>query len=246
MQPAVTSVSQIQWDRYGFTINGQRVTIRSGAMHYFRLPGEALWRQRLQQLKAAGYNTVDLYFNWDYHSSAPGQYDFSGYKNVDALLAIVAELGLYLIARPGPYINAETARGGLPAWLFQQPDVQLRNRLSEVDHYSPAYMQHVEAWMDQILPRIACCPTLIMVQIENEYGTESLDPQYFNELTAMVRRHGITVPTMHNDFYAFGLYADEVDIYAIDNYCVTSFDHNWREQADVFAVVDGMESSIRP
>ena len=96
---------EIKYDRYSMIINGRREFIRSGAMHYFRLPSQALWRDRLYKLKAAGYNTVDLYFCWGYHSPAQGIYDFEGIRNVRELLAITRELGLYVIARPGPYIN---------------------------------------------------------------------------------------------------------------------------------------------
>ena len=65
-------------------------------------------------MKAGGYNAVSIYFNWDYHSPRRGVYDFSGVRDVDRLLDMAAEVGIYVIARPGPYINAETDGGGLP------------------------------------------------------------------------------------------------------------------------------------
>ena len=67
--------------------------------------------------KAEGYNAVTIYFNWAYHSPKPGVYDFSGVRNVNLLLNDAAKVGLYVIARPGPYINGETSGGGLPGWL---------------------------------------------------------------------------------------------------------------------------------
>ncbi len=72
----------IRYDRYSMFLNDERIFIKSGAMHYFRLPHPDLWRDRLLKLKAAGYNTVDIYFNWDFHSNAPGQYDFTGPRDV--------------------------------------------------------------------------------------------------------------------------------------------------------------------
>jgi hypothetical protein len=51
---------------------------------------------------------------------------------------------------------------------------------------------------------------------------------------------------MHNDFYAAGLYADHVDLYAIDNYSVTAFDLDWRTFPEVFSVIDHLESQVRP
>ncbi len=235
----------IQFDRHSLIIEGQRTFIRSGAMHYFRLPHPDLWWDRLSKLKASGYNTVDLYFSWDFHSPAPGQYDFTGIRNVNQLLEMVTAVGLYLIARPGPYINAETTRGGLPGWLLTEPDVIIRNRMDGEFQYSPRYMHYVRQWMDQILPFIKACPNLLMIQIENEYSTVEMEPDYMTELLKIVRDHGITAPSMHNDFYAAGLYEDIVDIYAVDNYSVTSFDLNWRTFPGIFSVMDHLEESIR-
>ena len=89
----------------------------SGEFHYFRLPSPELWRDVLEKIKAAGFNAVSLYFDWGYHSPAPGMYDFTGVRDVDRLLDMADELGMYVIARPGPYINAEVDGGGFPAWL---------------------------------------------------------------------------------------------------------------------------------
>ncbi|MBR1373638.1 beta-galactosidase, partial [bacterium] len=97
----------ITYDRYSLIIDGERVFIRSGAFHYFRTPGEELARDRFMKMKSGGYNAVDIYFNWNYHSSAPGEYDFSGIKDVRKVLNAAKEAGLFVIARPGPFINAE-------------------------------------------------------------------------------------------------------------------------------------------
>src|SRR5688572_26079767 len=120
-----TSVTEIQYDRYSLIINGRREFIRSGAIHYFRLPSQALWKDRLFKLKVAGYNTVDIYFNWGFHSQEEGQYDFSGIRDIRKLLEITKELGLWVIARPGPYINAEVSGGGFPMWLLAKKDIPL-------------------------------------------------------------------------------------------------------------------------
>lgn len=239
----------IQYDRYSFILNGQRTCIRSGAMHYFRLPQVALWRDRLTKLKAAGYNTVDLYFCWGYHSPAPGEYDFTGFRDVDALLDIVESLGLYLIARPGPYINAEYTAGGLPGWLLVKEGVILRNRDEDGNLVMNApYMESVREWWEHIVPKFANRPNLLMVQIENEYATADVEPDYMEILAQWTRELGVPerVPLMHNDMYAAGLYADVVDIYAFDHYPVTRFDVPWQERPEsTFAVVDQIEDSLR-
>jgi len=235
----------ISFDRHSLILDATPTLIRSGAMHYFRLPHPDLWWDRLKKLKAAGYNTVDLYFSWDFHSKSPGEYDFTGVRDVKRLLDMVQDLGLYWIGRPGPYINAETTRGGLPGWLITQPDVILRNRIDGEYHASPQYMAFVAEWFNHILPFLKGRDNLLMIQVENEYSTLEMEPDYMQALIDIIRNHGIHSPTMHNDFYAAGLYADLVDIYAVDNYSVTAFDWNWRTFPDVFSVIDHLEANIR-
>ena len=93
---------QVEFDRYSLTIDGERKLIRSGSLHYFRLPDPELWRDRIEQMRQAGLNAVDLYYPWNYHSEVPGEYSFSGFRDIDRLHQMIDEAGLYLIARPGP------------------------------------------------------------------------------------------------------------------------------------------------
>jgi Glycosyl hydrolases family 35 len=62
-------------------------------------------------------NTLSIYFFWSYHSPSKGVYDFetSG-KNLQRLLDYAKDAGLWVIARAGPYCNAETNGGGLALW----------------------------------------------------------------------------------------------------------------------------------
>ena len=105
---------KVTFDKYSLIIDGKRTFIKSGAFHYFRTPGEDMALDRFQKMKAGGYNTVDIYFNWNYHSQKQGEYDFSGIKDVRKVLQAAKEAGLFVIARPGPFINAEVNAGGLP------------------------------------------------------------------------------------------------------------------------------------
>src|SRR6266566_1809186 len=107
----------VSFDGYSFLIDGQRTYIWSGEFHYFRLPSPDLWLDIFQKMKAAGFNAASIYFDWGYHSPAPGVYDFTGVRNVDKLLDMAQKAGIYVIARPAPYINAEVDGGGLPGWM---------------------------------------------------------------------------------------------------------------------------------
>ena len=121
---------------------------------------------------------------------SPGHYDFTGNKDIRALLDITAELGLYVIARPGPYINAELSAGGLPTWLFNIPDVVIRNRKDCDFIYSEPYMHAVKEWYSRIIPVINEYHNVIAMQIENEYSTNEAEPDYLQELHDLVRESG--------------------------------------------------------
>src|SRR3954463_413185 len=116
-QRASAAPHTVTYDNYSFMVDGQRTYLWSGEFHYFRLPSPDLWRDVFQKMRAAGFNSTSLYFDWGYHSPAPGVYDFTGVRDVDKVLDMAQEAGLYVIARPGPYINAEVDGGGFPGWL---------------------------------------------------------------------------------------------------------------------------------
>ncbi|MFG1855117.1 beta-galactosidase [Actinomadura geliboluensis] len=193
-RPVQADSHRVGYDRYSLTVDGQRVVLWAGEFHYFRLPSPALWRDVLEKIKAAGFNGVSLYFDWAYHSQAPGKYDFTGVRDVDRLLRLTEELGLYVVARPGPYINAETTGGGLPAWLKTVPG---RARSSD-----PNYTRAYRDWLAHIDPIIAKHQvtrggSVIVYNAENEYAANT-DPAYMEDVQRQARAHGIDVPISHN------------------------------------------------
>ncbi|MET7984350.1 beta-galactosidase [Streptomyces sp. NPDC005281] len=190
----------VGFDRYSMVIDGRRLVVWSGEFHPFRLPSPSLWRDVLQKMRAHGYNTVSIYVAWNYHSPAPGQHDFTGVRDLDLFLRTAAETGLYVILRPGPYINAEVDAGGFPGWLTATPGVA---RTSD-----PTYLRHVDAWLTAV-DRIAARHlhtdgggTIVLYQLENEYDNHVTEPagrDYMTHLYAKVRGDGIDVPLFHND-----------------------------------------------
>lgn len=233
------------FDKFSLIIDGKRTLIHSASLHYFRLPSQEMWKDRLFKIKHAGYNTVDIYFPWAYHSKASGEYDFTDIRDIRALLDYAFDLGLFVIARPGPYINAEYSGGGLPTWLFGRDDVILRNRTESGDYeYSPAYMSAVREWYSRIIPIINEYSNVVAFQVENEYSTNEAEPDYIAELNEMAREMGVKVPIFHNDTYCAGLYCDEVNIYALDTYPTMNFDGDWRENPYTFGVLDEIEENL--
>ncbi len=188
---------QVGYDHYSLIIGGKRVLLWAGEFDYYRLPSPSLWIDRLEEMKAAGFNAVSIYFDWDYHSAAPGVYDFSGVRNINRLLNDAQRVGLYVIARPGPYINAETDAGGLAGWLASTPAGARTN--------NPQYLAAADQWLSEVDPIIAAHQItrggdVIMYQIENEYGyTDPTGEAYFANLESQAKRYGIDVPTYTNN-----------------------------------------------
>jgi beta-galactosidase GanA len=210
----------ITFDHWSLMIDGQRLYVWSGELHYWRLPSPDAWRDVLQKMRSSGYNAVSIYFDWGFHSPAPGVYDFTGIRDVDRLLDMAAQAGIYVIARPGPYVNAETDDGGLPAWLSREP-----GRLRTND---PAYLAFALEWQSQIDAILARhqltngTGSVILYQVENEFTNTGVSGQgYMQALEQHARADGIAVPLTHNDIGPNGRWASgpgAVDIYGFDRY----------------------------
>ncbi len=233
------------FDKNSLIINNKRTFIKSGALHYFHTFGKKEWYDRLSKMKAGGYNAVDLYFCWSFHSVKPDSYDFSDYKNIHELLTTTRDLGLFVIARPGPYINAELSGGGIPYWLFKDKSAVIRNRKNGDYIYSKSFMNALKGWYDALLPQIKDFDNVILIQVENEYSTNGGEIEYIEELKENVKSYGIKAPVFHNDAYIAGLYNDAVDIYACDVYPFINPLNHWSENTFAFDTLDNLEDIVR-
>ncbi|WP_338483133.1 beta-galactosidase family protein [Streptomyces sp. SCSIO 75703] len=180
----------------GFTLDGRPLRILSGALHYFRvLPAQ--WPQRLRMLRAMGLNTVETYVPWNFHEPRPGEYDFTGPADVGAFLRAAADAGLHALVRPSPYICAEWENGGLPWWLLTDRKLALRCA-------DPRYLAHVDRWYDELIPRLARHQVtrggnVLMMQVENEYGSYGTDTGHLRHLAEGLRARGVDVPLFTSD-----------------------------------------------
>ena len=236
---------EIKFDKYSLIVNGKRTFIKSGTIHYFRVFGEKEWFDRLAKMKAGGYNTVDLYFYWGFHEAQKDNFDFASYKNIYRLLEIARDLELFVIARPGPFINAEVSAGGIPYWFLKDKNVIHRNRINGDYVYSSEYMEGLKKWYSTIIPIINKFDNVIAFQIENEYSTNGGEDGYIKELYNLARENGVTVPISHNDAYCAGLYADCVDIYACDLYPYINPKTGWKDEPFAFDTLDNIEETVR-
>uniref|UniRef100_A0A2K6FDT9 Glycoside hydrolase 35 catalytic domain-containing protein n=1 Tax=Propithecus coquereli TaxID=379532 RepID=A0A2K6FDT9_PROCO len=179
-----------------FTLEGHKFLIFGGSIHYFRVPRE-YWRDRLLKLKACGFNTVTTYVPWNLHEPERGRFDFSGNLDLEAFVLMAAEIGLWVILRPGPYICSEIDLGGLPSWLLRDPRLELRTT-------SKGFIEAVDKYFDHLIPRVIPLQycrggPVIAVQVENEYGSFNKDENYMPYLHKTLLQRGIVELLLTSD-----------------------------------------------
>lgn len=181
-----------------FFLNGEPFVIKAAELHYPRIP-KPYWEQRIKMCKAMGMNTICLYIFWNYHEPEEGKFDFSGQKDIAAFCRLAQENGMYIIVRPGPYVCAEWEMGGLPWWLLKKKDIKLRE-------HDPYFMERVQLFMDEIGKQLADLQisrggNIIMMQVENEYGSYGVNKPYVAAIRDMVHKAGFTdVPLFQCDW----------------------------------------------
>ncbi len=180
-----------------FLLDEKPFQIISGELHPARIPAE-YWRHRIQMAKAMGCNTIAAYIFWNYHEAEEGVYDFeTGNHNLAEFIRIVQEEEMWFILRPGPYVCAEWELGGIPPYLLRIPDIRLRCM-------DPRYMEAAERYINRLAEvinpfLITKGGPLLMIQIENEYGSFGNDRNYLTRLREIWTELGINVPTFTGD-----------------------------------------------
>ena len=167
-----------------FLLNGKPFVVKAAEVHYPRIP-RAYWDHRIKMCKALGMNTMCIYVFWNIHEQKEGQFDFTGNNDVAEFCRIAQKNGMYVIVRPGPYVCAEWEMGGLPWWLLKKKDIKLRER-------DPYFMERVKIFEqkvgEQLKPlTIQNGGPIIMVQVENEYGSYGEDKPYVSEIRDCLR-----------------------------------------------------------
>jgi len=158
-----------------FLLDEKPFQMISGEMHYPRVPREA-WRSRMKMAKAMGLNTIGTYVFWNAHEPQKGHYDFSGNNDVAEFVRIAKEEGLWVVLRPSPYVCAEWEFGGYPYWLQNIEGLVVR---SKDPKYLEAYKNYIHEVGKQLAPlQVNHGGNILMVQIENEYGSYSNDKEY--------------------------------------------------------------------
>ena len=180
-----------------FLLNGEPFIVKAAEVHYPRIP-QPYWEHRIKMCKALGMNTLCLYVFWNIHEQREGEFDFTGNNDVAAFCRLAQKNGMYVIVRPGPYVCAEWEMGGLPWWLLKKKDIKLRER-------DPYFMERVKIFEqkvgEQLKPlTIQNGGPIIMIQVENEYGSYGEDKPYVSEIRDCLR----------------GIYGDKLALFQCD------------------------------
>ncbi len=167
-----------------FLLNGEPFIVKAAEVHYPRIP-RPYWEHRIQMCKALGMNAVCIYIFWNIHEQKEGQFDFTGNNDVAEFCRLAQKNGLYVIVRPGPYVCAEWEMGGLPWWLLKKKDIRLRER-------DPYFMERVKIFEEKVGEQLKPLTIqnggpIIMIQVENEYGSYGEDKPYVSEIRDCLR-----------------------------------------------------------
>lgn len=199
----------IDYDKYGFIINGKREFLIGGEFHYFRVPAD-MWEDRLQKMKATGANLISVYIAWNMHEPEEGKQIWSGDYDLDRFLTLCEKFGFYVLIKPGPYICAELDFGGHPDWLIKK----VANKEFRIRMLDEKYLELCKYWYKSCAEQINSHlitngGTIIAAQVENEYdhlmeyGEEPISVEdavkYFMFLKDAMEEYGINVPKFANE-----------------------------------------------
>lgn len=167
-----------------FMLNGKPFIVKAAEIHYPRIP-RAYWDHRIKMAKALGMNTICIYIFWNIHEQQEGQFNFTDNNDVAAFCKLAQKNGMYVIVRPGPYVCAEWEMGGLPWWLLKKKDIRLREQ-------DPYFMERVKIFEEKVGEQLAGLTIqkggpIIMVQVENEYGSYGEDKPYVSAIRDCLR-----------------------------------------------------------
>ena len=170
-----------------FLLNGKPFVVKAAEVHYPRIP-RAYWEQRIQMCKALGMNTLCIYIFWNIHEQKMDEFNFTDNNDIRAFVKLAQKNGMYVIVRPGPYVCAEWEMGGLPWWLLKKKDIRLREK-------DPFFMERLEKFEAKVGEQLGDLTIekggpIIMVQVENEYGSYGEDKEYISAVRDVVRKSG--------------------------------------------------------
>lgn len=192
-------MASVTYDGRSFMLDGRRIWLVSGSVHYARVPRDQ-WAQRIHAARAAGLNTIETPVFWNRHEPRPGQFDFKGDNDLRYFIQLIGQAGMWCILRPGPFVGAEWDFGGLPSWLLSAKGVKLRVANGP---FLEACSRYLTAVADQVRDLQVTSPgksgPLLLIQNESSWtcGDDHQADAYLGELNRYLRESGLEVPTIN-------------------------------------------------
>ncbi|ORX95925.1 family 35 glycoside hydrolase [Clohesyomyces aquaticus] len=162
-----------------FLLHGEPYQIIGGQMDPQRIP-PVYWRDRLKKARAMGLNTIFPYIFWNMLEPVQGTWQTTGENDIPAFFRIAQEEGLNIALRPGPYICGERDWGGFPAWLAAVPGMVVRSYNVPFLNASKSYIERLAQDLRPL--QVTRGGPILMVQVENEYGSFGSDHNYTSAL----------------------------------------------------------------
>lgn len=195
MLSASQAVEPFGWDNTTFLLHGKPFQIIGGQMDPQRIPHE-LWADRLGKARAMGLNTIFSYVYWDQLEPTPGHWDSTGNNDIAKYFKTAQEQDLNVVLRPGPYICGEHEWGGFPAWLSEVPGMVVRTNNKAFMDATQSYIDNLSKDLESLM--VTKGGPVLMVQVENEYGSYDNNHEYIGELRDMFKK-AFGVPLYTND-----------------------------------------------
>ncbi|KAI6669370.1 hypothetical protein NL676_004255 [Syzygium grande] len=161
--------ANVTYDHRALVVDGKRRVLVSGSIHYPRSTPE-MWPDLIQKSKDGGLDVIETYVFWNIHEPVRNQYDFEGRKDLVKFVKTVAEAGLLVHLRIGPYVCAEWNYGGFPLWLHFIPGIEFRTNNGPFKTEMQQFTAKIVDMMKQEKLYASQGGPIILSQIENEYG----------------------------------------------------------------------------
>lgn len=194
----------------GIDIAGQTLPLLAGSVHYWRIEPQS-WRACLLAVKKLGLHFVDTYVPWGVHEVSPGKLELGEHdpqRDVAKFCRLAQEVGLWVILRPGPHINAELTYFGLPKRIVWDGACQARSpeqnpvmlpmlplAFPAPSYASDAYHDEVARYFQLLGPALAPLiypqGPIVLVQVDNEgsfyFREGAYDQDYHPDAIRMYR-----------------------------------------------------------
>ncbi|OAE33010.1 hypothetical protein AXG93_1913s1110 [Marchantia polymorpha subsp. ruderalis] len=135
-----------------------------------------MWPGLIDLAKKGGIDLIQTYVFWDGHEPEKGKYDFTGRYDIVQFVKLVADSGLYVNLRIGPYVCAEWSSGGFPLWLRDIPGIEFRTDNEPFKVEMEGFTRKIVSLMKENNLFASQGGPIILAQVENEYG--NIDSAY--------------------------------------------------------------------